>query len=409
VVCGIEMPPADENAPLPSPLERRLAALLLGARGGDDDDHYDVVDREYVSEILRTLLDMADGSGPDDVAEYLRGFVVNASSGGGDGDGGGDLDEELRRFSLDVARYRAGSGIGEGEGIADAGTAYPADVVALTRPLQAISDGSAQQRVQMSGREEGVWKSQRTRTKSHDGNEFAGDWPTTLEPKSDPEPDGRGREDEHHEMALSTLQSMFTDMGYTTRHLDAVLRHHGRRIEDAVETILIHGAGAPDELLMELSSPPAGSVVNNGDGKERDKKRMDAAELTRHLFVDVRRRQADDDDYSASMSSRNGMGGGTGVAARRMDGMVGCRDVENDGGRRRYGGSELVGGGRRECQRSCIPIGARVYVVKKEDQRTGRETGGIVSSHLTNVEYHPRGIKVMLADGTVGRVIKFAR
>jgi uncharacterized repeat protein (TIGR03833 family) len=49
-----------------------------------------------------------------------------------------------------------------------------------------------------------------------------------------------------------------------------------------------------------------------------------------------------------------------------------------------------------------------VYVVKKEDQRTGRETRGVVSRLLTNAACHLRGIKVMLADGTVGRVTKFA-
>jgi uncharacterized repeat protein (TIGR03833 family) len=53
-----------------------------------------------------------------------------------------------------------------------------------------------------------------------------------------------------------------------------------------------------------------------------------------------------------------------------------------------------------------VPIDAEVVVVKKEDQRTGRETRGIVSRHLTRSEYHPRGIKVMLADGVVGRVIR---
>ena len=43
-------------------------------------------------------------------------------------------------------------------------------------------------------------------------------------------------------------------------------------------------------------------------------------------------------------------------------------------------------------------------VVKKEDQRTGIETEGIVQRLLTNAAYHPRGIKVMLVDGTVGRI-----
>lgn len=48
-----------------------------------------------------------------------------------------------------------------------------------------------------------------------------------------------------------------------------------------------------------------------------------------------------------------------------------------------------------------------MYVVKKEDQRSGRETMGLVSRVLTNSAYHPRGIKVMLDDGIVGRVTRF--
>jgi uncharacterized repeat protein (TIGR03833 family) len=43
-------------------------------------------------------------------------------------------------------------------------------------------------------------------------------------------------------------------------------------------------------------------------------------------------------------------------------------------------------------------------VVKKEDQRTGKLTEGIVKNILTNSAVHPRGIKVRLEDGTVGRV-----
>lgn len=54
--------------------------------------------------------------------------------------------------------------------------------------------------------------------------------------------------------------------------------------------------------------------------------------------------------------------------------------------------------------RANIKIGARVLVVKKEDQRSGKLTEGIVKRHLTNSAVHPRGIKVMLEDGTVGRV-----
>ncbi len=54
--------------------------------------------------------------------------------------------------------------------------------------------------------------------------------------------------------------------------------------------------------------------------------------------------------------------------------------------------------------RSNIKIGAKVLVVQKQDQRTGKLTEGIVQRILTNSAKHPRGIKVMLEGGIVGRV-----
>ena len=54
--------------------------------------------------------------------------------------------------------------------------------------------------------------------------------------------------------------------------------------------------------------------------------------------------------------------------------------------------------------RKNIVIGSKVKVVKKEDQRTGKLTEGIVAKLLTNSANHPHGIKVMLEDGIVGRV-----
>ncbi len=54
--------------------------------------------------------------------------------------------------------------------------------------------------------------------------------------------------------------------------------------------------------------------------------------------------------------------------------------------------------------RSDIKIGARVMVVQKQDQRTGKLTEGVVARILTNSQKHPRGIKVMLEGGIVGRV-----
>ena len=48
--------------------------------------------------------------------------------------------------------------------------------------------------------------------------------------------------------------------------------------------------------------------------------------------------------------------------------------------------------------------GSYVAIVKKEDQQTGKLTEGVVAEVLTKTVTHPRGIKVRLEDGTVGRV-----
>ena len=55
-------------------------------------------------------------------------------------------------------------------------------------------------------------------------------------------------------------------------------------------------------------------------------------------------------------------------------------------------------------ERKNIRPGIKVAIVLKQDQRTGRETIGIVKDLLTNSSSHPHGIKVRLADGQVGRV-----
>ena len=54
--------------------------------------------------------------------------------------------------------------------------------------------------------------------------------------------------------------------------------------------------------------------------------------------------------------------------------------------------------------RDNIDRGQRVNVVKKNDQRTGQLTEGIVRDILTNSATHPHGIKVRLESGEVGRV-----
>jgi uncharacterized repeat protein (TIGR03833 family) len=73
-------------------------------------------------------------------------------------------------------------------------------------------------------------------------------------------------------------------------------------------------------------------------------------------------------------------------------------------------------GGRRGAQTSSsstVPTvqqvrpGAFVSIVLKQDQPTGREVQGTVQDLLTRGD-HPRGIKVRLTDGRVGRVQRMA-
>lgn len=54
--------------------------------------------------------------------------------------------------------------------------------------------------------------------------------------------------------------------------------------------------------------------------------------------------------------------------------------------------------------RSSIQPGFTVDIIRKEDQRNGKKTRGIVREILTGSSFHPHGIKVRLKDGTVGRV-----
>jgi len=54
--------------------------------------------------------------------------------------------------------------------------------------------------------------------------------------------------------------------------------------------------------------------------------------------------------------------------------------------------------------RKDIYAGLTVDIVLKKDQRTGKRTRGIVQNILTSSPNHPRGIKVRLSDGQIGRV-----
>jgi len=55
-------------------------------------------------------------------------------------------------------------------------------------------------------------------------------------------------------------------------------------------------------------------------------------------------------------------------------------------------------------KRNNITVGAKVKIVLKKDQRTGKLTEGTVKKILTKSSSHPHGIKVRLTDGKVGRV-----
>ena len=55
-------------------------------------------------------------------------------------------------------------------------------------------------------------------------------------------------------------------------------------------------------------------------------------------------------------------------------------------------------------ERKNIAPGSKVAIVLKQDQRTGKQTTGVVAELLTNSAFHPHGIKVRLISGQVGRV-----
>ena len=55
-------------------------------------------------------------------------------------------------------------------------------------------------------------------------------------------------------------------------------------------------------------------------------------------------------------------------------------------------------------KRSDVAPGARVQVVQKQDQRSGKLIEGTVQDILTRSATHPHGIKVRLIGGVIGRV-----
>lgn len=55
-------------------------------------------------------------------------------------------------------------------------------------------------------------------------------------------------------------------------------------------------------------------------------------------------------------------------------------------------------------RRNEIHIDDAVWVIEKENYGTEDYVQGIVAEILSPRDYHPRGMKVRLTDGTVGRV-----
>jgi len=55
-------------------------------------------------------------------------------------------------------------------------------------------------------------------------------------------------------------------------------------------------------------------------------------------------------------------------------------------------------------RRSQIKPGEAVWIIEKENYGTDNYKQGIVKEILSPRENHPRGIKVRLSDGSVGRV-----
>jgi uncharacterized repeat protein (TIGR03833 family) len=55
-------------------------------------------------------------------------------------------------------------------------------------------------------------------------------------------------------------------------------------------------------------------------------------------------------------------------------------------------------------KKNTIRPGLRVAIVRKQDQRSGKRTIGVVKDILTSSASHPHGIKVRLQAGQSGRV-----
>ncbi|QQG46056.1 MAG: YwbE family protein [Candidatus Niyogibacteria bacterium] len=64
----------------------------------------------------------------------------------------------------------------------------------------------------------------------------------------------------------------------------------------------------------------------------------------------------------------------------------------------------MTGDNKNPPKRSEIKPGDAVWIIEKENYGTDNYKQGIVKELLTSKENHPRGVKVRLTDGSVGRV-----
>ena len=64
----------------------------------------------------------------------------------------------------------------------------------------------------------------------------------------------------------------------------------------------------------------------------------------------------------------------------------------------------MAGDKKNPPKRSEIKPGDAVWIIEKENYGTDNYKQGIVKEILSPRENHPRGIKVRLTDGSVGRV-----
>jgi uncharacterized repeat protein (TIGR03833 family) len=88
-----------------------------------------------------------------------------------------------------------------------------------------------------------------------------------------------------------------------------------------------------------------------------------------------------------------------------------ARTSKHGNGRRMRGRTAACGSAAcssSACCSSGIQPGTAVSIVEKQNQRSGVITRGIVSRVLTGSAVHPRGIKVQLACGAVGRIQSFS-